>query len=141
MRFCFMSLIIEDLSLIKSDWNVHIISRNRNGSPRGRHDTMFNLPHCYSSQNYLTRVENEETWALYAALESPQEDYSEFFHDFATLSLHGQDRLNPSSVSETLQLYLYLSEKNQRNLKHESFFLLISFHDITQMCIQASVFY
>ena len=32
--------------------------------------------------------------------------------DFANLALHGQeDRLNPSSVSETLQLYLYLLEK------------------------------
>ena len=83
MRFCLMTLIREDLSLIKSDWNVHIISRSRNGGPRGRTDTMYNLPHCYNSENYLTEVDNEETSALYVALDSPQEDYSEFFDDFA----------------------------------------------------------
>ena len=78
MRFCFMKLIREDLSSIKSDWNVHIISRSRNGGPKGRPDTMFNLSHCYNSENYLTEVDHEETSALYAALDSPQEDYSEF---------------------------------------------------------------
>ena len=41
MRFCFMALIREDLSSIKSDWNVHIISRSRNGGPRGSPDTLF----------------------------------------------------------------------------------------------------
>ena len=107
-----MVLIREDLSSIKSDWNVHIISRSRNGGPRGRSDTMFNLPHCYNSENYLTELDNEETSALYAALDSPQEDYSEFFDDFANLALHGQeDHRNHSSVSEALQLYLYLLEK------------------------------
>ena len=112
MRFCFMALIREDLSSIKSDWNVHIISRSRNGGPRGRPDTMFNLPHCDNSENYLTEVDNEETSALYAALDSPQEDYSEFFDDFANLALHGQeDRFNPSTVSGALHLYLYLLEK------------------------------
>ena len=55
----------------------------------------------------MTEVDHEETSALYAALDSPQEDYSEFL-----TILHGQeDRLNPSSVSEALQLYLYLLEK------------------------------
>ena len=112
MCFCFMALIREDLSSIKSDWKVHIISRSRNGGPKGRLDTMFNLPHCYSSENYLTEVDNEETSALYAALDSPQEDYFEFFDDFANLALHGrEDRLNPSSISEAPQLYLYLLEK------------------------------
>ena len=107
-----MALIREDLSSIKSDWNVHIISQSRNGGPRGRPDTMFNLPHCYNSENYLTEVDNEETSALYAALDSPQEDYSEFFDNFTNLALHGQeDRLNHFTVSEARHLYLYLLEK------------------------------
>ena len=112
MRFCFMKLIREDLSLIRPDWNIHIISRSRNGGPRVRRATMFNLPHCYNSENYLTEVDKEETSAPYAALDSPQDDYSEFFDDFANLALHGQeDRLNPFSISEALQLYLNLLEK------------------------------
>ena len=128
MHFCFMALIREDLSSIQSDWNVHIISRSRNGGPRSRPDTIFNFPHYYNSENSLTEVENEETSALYAALDSPQEDYSEFFDNFANLALHGQEnRLNPSSVSEPLQLYLYLLEKI-REIYNMSllFFLLIS---------------
>ena len=40
-------------------------------------DTMFNLSHCYNSENYLTEVDHEETSALYEALGSLQEDYSE----------------------------------------------------------------
>ena len=73
---------------------------------------MFNLPHCYNLKNYLTEVDNVEMSALYWALDSPQENYSEFFDDFANLALHGQeDRLNASSVSEAIQLYLYLLEK------------------------------
>ena len=112
MLFFFMALIIGDLSSIKSNWNVHIISQSRNGGPRGRPDTMFNLPHCYNSKNYLTEVDNEETLALSAALDNPQEDYSEFLDDFTNLALHGpEDRLNPSTVSETLHLDLYLLEK------------------------------
>ena len=60
----------------------------------------------------MTEVYNEETSALSVALDSPQEDYSEFFDDFANLALNGQeDRLNPSTVSEVLHLYLYLLEK------------------------------
>ena len=38
---------------------------------------MFNLSHCYNSENYLTEVDHEETSALYEALGSLQEDYSE----------------------------------------------------------------
>ena len=70
-----MTLIREDLSSIKSDWNVHIISRSRNGGPKGRSDTMFNLPHCYNSENYLTEVDNEKTSALYAALDRRKERF------------------------------------------------------------------
>ena len=50
---------------------------------------MFNLPYCYNSEDYLTKVDNEETSALYAALNSSQEEYSDFFDDFANLALHG----------------------------------------------------
>ena len=122
-----MALIREDLSSVKSDWNVHIISQSRNGGPSVRLDTMFNLPHCYNSENYLTEVDNEETSTLYAALDSPQEDYSEFFDGFANLALHGQeDRLNPSSVSEALQLYLYLLEKIREIQNMSLFFLFLS---------------
>ena len=72
---------------------------------------MFNLPHCYSSENYLTEGDNEKTSALYAVLDSPQESYSEFFDDFANLALHAQeDSFNPFSISEALQLYLHLLE-------------------------------
>ena len=109
---CFMALIREDLSSIKSDWNIHIILRSRNGGPRGRPGTLFNLPHCYNSQNCLTEVDNEESSALYTALDSPQEGYSKLFDHFAHLALYDQeDRLNPSSVYKTLQLHLYLLEK------------------------------
>ena len=60
----------------------------------------------------MTEVDNEETSALYAALDSPQEEYSELFDNFADLTLHGQeDRLNPSTVYEALQLYLSLLQK------------------------------
>ena len=59
MGFCFMKLI-RALSSIKSDWKVHIISRSRNGGLSGRSDTVFNLSHCYNSENYLTEVDNEE---------------------------------------------------------------------------------
>ena len=112
MRFCFMALIREDLSSIKSDWKVHIISQSRNGSSRGRCDTMFNLLHCYNTETYFIEVDNEETSAHYAALDSPQEDYCEFFVNFANLALHGkEDSPDPSSVSEALHLYLYLLEK------------------------------
>ena len=77
---------------------------------------MFNLLHCCNSENYLTEVDNEETSALYAALDSPQEDYSEIFDDFANLALHGQeDCLNPSTVSEALHLYLYLLKKKEKS--------------------------
>ena len=94
-----MTLIRADLSLIKSDWNVHIILRST-------------LTHCYNSENYLIEVDDEEMPALYAALDSPQEDYSEFFDDLANLVLHGQeDCPDPSSVVEALHLYLHLLEK------------------------------
>ena len=73
---------------------------------------MFSLPRCYNSEIYLIEVDNEETSALYVALDTSQEDYSEFFDDFANLALHGQeDCLCPSTVSEALHLYLYLLEK------------------------------
>ena len=98
-----MALIRGGLYSIKSNWNVHIISWSRNGGPKGRPDTMFNLPHCYSLENCLTEGDNEKTSAHYAVLDSPQENCSEFFDDFANLALHVQeDSFNPSSVSEAL---------------------------------------
>ena len=85
-------------SSVKSDWNVHIISRSRNDCPRNRPNTM---PQCYNLENYSTRVYNVEISAPYTTL------YSEYFDGFVNLALYGQeDRLNPSSVSEALQLYL-----------------------------------
>ena len=60
----------------------------------------------------MTKVDNEETSALYAALDSLQEEFSELFDNFANLTLHGQeDGLNLSNVYDALQLYLSLLQK------------------------------
>ena len=68
---------------------------------------MFNLPHCYNSENRLTEIAKKETSALYTALDSPG-----LLDDFANLALQGQeDHLNSFSVAKTLQLYLYVLEK------------------------------
>ena len=84
----------------------------RNGGPRGRPDTIFSLSNCYNSENYLTEVDNKAISAPFATLEKPQEDYSGCFDEFVNLALYGQEeRLNPSSVSEALLLYLHLLEK------------------------------
>lgn len=113
IRFCFLPLIRSDLNSIKNDWNVHLIAAsNNNTGPRGRPNTMFNLPHLFDSENYCSEVDPIELADLYMCLKPSPVDVSPEFEEFATEVLAGTNFDVPSeNVADALRLYIFLLEK------------------------------
>ena len=116
LRYCFMSLIRNDLNSIKNEWNTHIISRSRNGGPSGRPNCMYHLPHLYDTTNYMESVEQDEIDEFIPVVSHSVRDFSEEFGEFAKHFLV-QDGLNePKNPTEAMCLYTHLLEKIEEHL-------------------------
>lgn len=110
IRFCFMSFIRKDLKSIARDWNAHLLSHSRYGSPTGRPDTMYLLPHLYDCENHSVRINEEDVDEFYSLTFAPR-DFSEEFEEFA-VHVMGINAINPpTNISEALDLYYFLLDK------------------------------
>ena len=111
IRFCFMSLIRQDLNSIFREWNTHLIARSRNGGPSGISNCMFYLNHLSGVENLLKQIDFDEVEEFHPLVSTDLRDYSVEFEGFAGQFMR-QDGLNaPVNPSDALHLYFYLLEK------------------------------
>ena len=110
IRFCFMSLIRQDLNSIASEWNTHLISRSKNGGPSGRPNCMFYLNHLYGVDNLLKQIDFDEVQEFYPLVHTNVRDYSEEFEEFAEEIMKQNGITAPENPSDGLHLYVFLLE-------------------------------
>ena len=91
IRFCFMSLIRNDLQSIKNQWNSHIISKSRNSGPRGRPDSMFYLANLFEAEDMIIHVDSSEIDEFYPNVTVQVLDCSEEFQEFLWLCTNLED--------------------------------------------------
>ena len=80
LRQCFMNILRNELYTVAAEWNHHIISKNINGGPNGRPDTMFFLPHLYNLESFLENVDLQEVEAINLHVTDTPRDLSDEFH-------------------------------------------------------------
>ena len=103
-----------ELYTVAVEWN-HIISKSINGGRNGRQETMFLLPHLYNSNSFLENIDLQELGAgerIDPHVTDTTREFSDDFHEFAELVLHGSNREDmPSDVISGFDLFSYLKER------------------------------
>ena len=115
IRFCFMSVLREELNQVAQSWNQHIISSSKfdNNGPRGRPDNMYFLPHLYETEDYkVVDRQDIDEFDNHAAM--TVQDTSEEFREFADVVMNGHGLAIPTNAREALNLYILLLEEIER---------------------------
>ena len=79
LKFCFIRVLRKELKEKAEEWNEHIISKNSNGGPSSRPDTMYFLPHLFDCQDYSDPIEDDDTDEFLSDVEEIPPDYSAEF--------------------------------------------------------------
>ena len=114
LKFCFMSILRDELHRAARLWNVHKIRPSTNvESPSGRPDVLFFLPEVSNSRNYITGVDLDE---LELAEErcckrTPQSGCCEEFVQLASMIMEEKGLEFPRTAEEAATLYVTLLEE------------------------------
>ena len=110
IRFCFMSIIREELQDVAIRWNQHILAPSRASVlPRGRPDVLYFAPELYDCVSCKKEIDEMELAEFDVRAVA---DNSDEFLEFAdiVLRLAGRSFVRPMDICEALQVYFILLE-------------------------------
>lgn len=62
LKFCYMSIIQEEIHQTAKHWNTHVIRPSTNAeSPSARPDSLYFIPEITETMNYIAKVDSEDT--------------------------------------------------------------------------------
>jgi hypothetical protein len=114
LKFCFMGIMQEELSMFSQQWNLHKIRKSRNPeSPDGRPDVLYFLPDGTASRDFLTPVGQAEIEIARerCCAQPPQFGCSAEFAELALFIMQEKNLMMPSTTEEAIILYTRLVEE------------------------------
>ena len=111
LRFCYMSILHDELQRAAKLWNVHKIRPSSNPeSPPGRPDMLYFLPEITETQDFMTNVDLEDVELAkeVCCSEDPLPPCSPLFKDLADIIMQEQGLTMPKSPDEARFLYIQL---------------------------------
>lgn len=111
LRFCYMSILQDELHRAARLWNIHRIRPSSNPeSPPGRPDILYYLPEITETQDFMTQVDLEEVELAKEVCcpEDPSLPCLPQFKDLADIILQEQGLAMPKCHDEARSLYIQL---------------------------------
>ena len=109
LKFCFMSILQNELHEAAKLWNTHVIRPSHNEhSPSGRPDTLYCIPEATGTVNYLVNVENADIELVDKLCCDERPICLQEFEELALIVMEENGFLFPENHTDAEQLYLEL---------------------------------
>ncbi len=119
IRYCYMSLLSEELTRIRQLWNVHYIRKSRAcESPGGKPDVMYYLPGAYDTKDYLKPFQIEDMEYVKESLCCDVPTCQELYRELFSILMEEGNRSMPQTLGEAQETLVYILDAAQNEFEN-----------------------